>query len=37
MGATLLQLLIFEEMVEILDPMYHRVRGWLVPSEGTSG
>jgi hypothetical protein len=37
MGATLLQLLIFEEMVEILDPMYHRVRGWLVPSERTSG
>lgn len=37
MGATLLQLLIFEEMVEILDPMYHRVRGWLVPSEAMSG
>jgi len=37
MGATLLQLLIFEEMVEILDPMYHRVRAWFVPSGGTSG
>jgi hypothetical protein len=33
MGSTLLQLLVFEEMVEIFSPLYCRIQHKLKPAE----